>query len=121
MRDAGMSWQWLPDDSVRTTTAVLPAIRFDDETGQDVFFNSLVAVYTGWDDSRNVAKKAVTIADDSPLDEDVMQAMIEKMDALAVNFRWQTGDVLLINNHTVLHARQPYEGDRRILAAIAYK
>ena len=121
MADAGMTWQWLPDDSVRTTTAVLPAIRFDDETEREVFFNSLVAVYTGWDDSRNVAKKAVTTANGEALDEGVMQDMIKKMDELAVNFVWQAGDVLLINNHTVLHARQPFEGDRRILAAIAYK
>lgn len=121
MAEAGMEWQWLDDDCVRTTTAVLPAIRHDDETQQDVFFNSLVAVYTGWDDSRNIAKKAVTTADGDELDEGVMQSMIEEMDQLAVNFRWQPGDVLMINNHTVLHARQPYQGDRRILAAIAYK
>ena len=121
MSDAGMSWEWLPDNSVRTTTAILPAIRFDEETDREVFFNSLVAVYTGWDDDRNVAKKAVTTSDGAVLDEDVMQTMIAKMDELAVNFVWQPGDVLLINNHTVLHARQPFEGDRRILAAIAYK
>lgn len=121
MSDAGMSWEWLPDNSVRTTTAILPAIRFDEETNREVFFNSLVAVYTGWDDDRNVAKKAVITSDGAVLDEDVMQAMIAKMDELAVNFVWQPGDVLLINNHTVLHARQPFEGDRRILAAIAYK
>jgi alpha-ketoglutarate-dependent taurine dioxygenase len=121
MSDAGMSWEWLPDNSVRTTTAILPAIRFDEETDREVFFNSLVAVYTGWDDDRNVAKKAVITSDGAVLDEDVMQAMIAKMDELAVNFVWQPGDVLLINNHTVLHARQPFEGDRRILAAIAYK
>lgn len=121
MRDAGMSWEWLDDDSVRTKTAVLPAIRFDDEIQQQVFFNSLVAVYTGWDDKRNDARKAVTTPDGEQLDDATMSIMIERMDELAVNFAWQPGDVLMINNHTVLHARQPYEGERRILAAIAYK
>ena len=121
MQDAGMSWEWLSDDSVKTTTAVLPAIRHDSEIDQDVFFNSLVAVYSGWDDVRNDAKKAVTTPDGETLDGDTMVKMMEKMDQLAVNFRWQPGDVLMINNHTVLHARQPFEGERRILAAIAFK
>lgn len=121
MQAAGMSWEWLDDDSVRTTTAVLPAIRFDEETDTEVFFNSMVAVYTGWDDVRNVARKAVTTPDGAELHEGTITALIEEMDNLAVNFRWQPGDVLMINNHTVLHARQPFEGNRRILAAIAYK
>ncbi|MFT4798076.1 MAG: hypothetical protein ACJAYE_000222 [Candidatus Azotimanducaceae bacterium] len=121
MQEAGMNWEWLPDDSVRTTTQVLPAVRFDDETNQKVFFNSVVAVYTGWDDARNEGKKAVTTGKGELMDANVLQALISKMDELAVNFHWQSGDVLMINNHTVLHARQPYTGDRRILAAIAYK
>ena len=121
MQEAGMSWEWLPDDSVRTTTQVVPAIKFDDETNQKVFFNSVVAVYTGWDDARNEGKKAVATGEGELMDANALQALISKMDELAVNFRWQAGDVLMINNHTVLHARQPYTGDRRILAAIAYK
>jgi len=121
MQEAGMNWEWLPDASVRTTTQVLPAVKFDDETGQKVFFNSVVAVYTGWDDARNEGKKAVTTGTGELMDAIALQTLIHKMDELAVNFRWQPGDVLMINNHTVLHARQPYTGDRRILAAIAYK
>jgi len=121
MQDAGMSWEWLSDDSVRTTTKVLSAVKFDAETDQKVFFNSVVAVYTGWDDARNEGKKAVTTGTGELMDAGALQALIHKMDELAVNFRWQPGDVLMINNHTVLHARQPYTGDRRILAAIAYK
>lgn len=121
MREAGMTWEWLEDGNVRTETRVLPGIRYDDETQQKVFFNSIVAVFTGWNDIRNEGKKAVSTADGEPMDEAVLDQLVEAMDELCVNFKWQPGDVLWINNHTVLHARQPFVGDRRILASISFK
>ncbi|TPE51525.1 hypothetical protein FJM67_09010 [Maribrevibacterium harenarium] len=121
MREAGMNWEWLENGDVRTETRVLPAIRFDEETQQKVFFNSIVAVFTGWNDARNEGKKAVTTADGEPMDEAVLDQLVQEMDELCVNFPWQAGDVLWVNNHTVLHARQPFEGERRILASISFK
>jgi len=121
MRDAGMEWEWLENGDVRTYTNVLPAVRFDEETGRKVFFNSLAAVYTGWNDSRNKGETAVLMANGEYLDAEVMARLVKKMDEKCVNFKWVENDVLWINNHTVLHARQPFEGDRRILASISFK
>ncbi len=118
---AGMSFEWLADNSVRTTTSVLPAIKVDPESGQKVFFNSIVAVFTGWTDSRNQGELAVITPDGEPMNQQTIQKLSAEMDRLCVNFAWQPGDLLMLNNYTVLHARQPYEGARRILAAIAYK
>ena len=121
MREAGMSWTWLENGDVRTETKTLPAIRHDRETGRNVFFNSMVAVYTGWNDPRNQGETAVVTGDGEYLNDQVMKTLVEKMDESCVNFPWQAGDVLWINNYTTLHARQPFTGDRRILASIAYK
>lgn len=121
MRDAWMSWEWLDNGNLRTESRILPAIRYDAEIDQKVFFNALIAVYTGWNDSRNDGEKAVVTGDGKPMDPEVMKATAEAMDELCVNFKWQKNDVLWVSNYTVLHARQPYEGDRRILASIAYK
>jgi alpha-ketoglutarate-dependent taurine dioxygenase len=121
LQEHGMSWAWQENDLLRTESKTLPAIRFDEETGQKTFFNSILAVYTGWDDPRNVAKKAVIAGDGSEMKEEVMAKTTQAMDELCVNFTWQEGDVLLVNNHTVLHAREPFTGDRRILASIAFK
>jgi alpha-ketoglutarate-dependent taurine dioxygenase len=81
----------------------------------------MVAVYSGWNDARNEGKKAVATADGELMDDEVMTALIEEMRVNCVNFKWQDGDALWINNHTVLHARQPFEGQRRILASISFK
>lgn len=121
MRDAGMRWEWLDDGNLRTETATLPAVRYDEEIDQAVFFNSINAVYNGWNDSRNTGEKAVITGDGEYMDAEVMADITRSMDELAVNFKWQSGDVLWVSNYSVLHARQPYEGERRILASIALK
>ena len=33
-------------------------------------------------------------------------------------FKWEKGDVILIDNRTVMHSRRPFEGPRRILASL---
>ena len=121
MKNQGMSWEWLDNGDVRTETQTLPAIRHDEETDQSVFFNSMVAVYTGWNDTRNTSETAIVTGDGNYLDKDIMDELVVKMDEACVNFPWQNGDVLWISNYTALHARQPFTGDRRILASIAFK
>ncbi|MEZ9232844.1 TauD/TfdA family dioxygenase [Vibrio amylolyticus] len=121
LREHNMSWSWEDAGVLKTETSTLPAIRLDKETEQKTFFNSIVAVYDGWNDSRNVSTQAVVSGAGSLMDADVMEKTKQAMDELSVNFRWQKGDVLLVNNYTVLHARQPFTGQRRILASVAIK
>ena len=121
MTEAGMRWWWLENGDVKTETKTLPAIRVDPETGQKVFFNSIVAVYSGWNDARNNGVTSVFTPDGESMDAESMQQLIEAMDELCVNFKWQDGDALWVNNFTTMHARQPFKGERRVLASISYK
>lgn len=121
MTDAGMQWEWLDNGSVRTETATLQAVRFDEETQQKVFFNAIVAVFTGWNDSRNNAELAVMTGDGEYMDGTVIRQLMSEMEKRSINFPWQSGDVLWLNNYTVLHARETFTGERRILASIAVK
>jgi Taurine catabolism dioxygenase TauD, TfdA family len=43
----------------------------------------------------------------------------ETIDAATVKFPWEKGDLLLIDNLAVAHGRQPFRGQRKILAAMA--
>ena len=47
-RAHGGEAEWLPDGSLKTVTAVLPAVRPDPKGGKPQWFNSMVAAYTGW-------------------------------------------------------------------------
>ncbi|MEC7946219.1 MAG: TauD/TfdA family dioxygenase [Myxococcota bacterium] len=119
MEELGMEWRWLDGNALHTVTRALPAIRTDGRTGCKTFFNSMVAAYTGWVDSRNDPTRSVRFGDDSAMDGDVLLRTAEAMTEECVAFRWQQGDVLLIDNALVMHSRRPFAGPRRILASIA--
>lgn len=122
LRALGSTWEWLENGDLKTVTAVLPAIRIDsgeNRTNQKTFYNSMVAAYTGWNDSRNQGKYAVQLADGSYCDEEAMEAATVMMEEISAKIRWEANDFILIDNRTVMHSRKPYEGKRRILAALA--
>jgi hypothetical protein len=87
-------------------------------SGKKSWFNSIVAAYTGWSDKRNDGKRAVTFADGELMDEENIHKCAAILDESSVSFTWKQGDVLLIDNRQVLHARKSFEPPRRILAAL---
>lgn len=117
----GSTYVWMndADNSVKTTTKALPAIRKNEKSNERVFFNSCVAAYKGWNDSRNRGHKAVMHGDGAYLDPEIMGECAAFMDDISVAFTWCTGDVLLLDNRTTMHSRRPFEGSRRILASLA--
>jgi len=119
MKELGMEWRWMDGDDLHTVTRPLPAIRIDPRTGRKTFYNSLVAAYTGWTDQRNDPTRSVRCGDDSPVEGNVLLETAKAMQEECVAFRWQKGDVLVIDNALVMHSRRPFRGPRRILASIA--
>lgn len=57
--------------------------------------------------------------DGSPIEDWVVQHLREAYLNELVSFRWQVGDVVIIDNMLAAHAREPYVGPRRILFAMA--
>jgi alpha-ketoglutarate-dependent taurine dioxygenase len=52
--------------------------------------------------------------------EDSVVAEISKIyRQQAIRFQWQAGDIILLDNMMVAHARDPCEGTRKILVAMA--
>merc|ERR1712113_567438 len=99
----------------------LPGLRKDHRTGKDVFFNSIIAAYTGWNDSRNVGKKAVVLGDGSPIDEQAVEDVAAFMREKRAAFKWKKGDVLIIDNFLAMHSRETFVRPRRVLASLRGK
>ena len=119
----GSTWDWQPNGDLKTVTAAIPAVRVDagpQRQGKKSFYNSIVAAFTGWTDSRNTGEKAVVLADgnDSFLDPAIIESCRSIMDEISVNIPWQKGDIMLLDNRTVMHSRKPFEGPRRVLAGL---
>lgn len=43
---------------------------------------------------------------------------MQVLDEEACDLTWVKGDVIWVDNDQVLHARRPFTGDRRIMAAL---
>ena len=54
-----------------------------------------------------------------PIGADAVQAINEAYEANSVRERWQAGDLLLVDNVRTAHGREPFEGAREIVVAMA--
>lgn len=114
-----MAWEWLPNGDLRTMTPRRPVFRHMGD--HEVFFNSAVAARQGWRDARNDASTAVLFGDGAPLTPEAAHAFDYAggyMHAAAHRHPWRAGDVLVIDNERVLHARDTFTPPRRVLASL---
>jgi alpha-ketoglutarate-dependent taurine dioxygenase len=56
--------------------------------------------------------------DGTPISDEDMAHILSVYERLEVSFPWQQGDVLLLDNMLVAHARNPFEGERRLLVSL---
>ncbi|KAL8458381.1 hypothetical protein ACS0TY_036051 [Phlomoides rotata] len=112
-----MKLEWT-DNGVKSIMGPIPAIKFDESRQRKIWFNSMVAAYTGWEDKRNDPKKAVTFGDGNPLPDHIIHDCLKILEDESIAIPWQKGDVLLIDNLAVLHSRKTFTPPRRILASL---
>ena len=106
------------EDGVKTIMGPIPAVKYDESRQRKIWFNSMVAAYTGWEDARNDPVKAVTFGDGQPLPADIIYDCLKILEEECVAVPWQKGDVLLLDNWAVLHSRRPFDPPRRVLASL---
>lgn len=127
-RHAPMEHEWLEGDRLRTR-AVRAAVATHPVTGDVVWFNqahlfhasnlepavrqAMQAAFAEQDLPRNTF-----YGDGSPIDDAALDRVRAAYDEVAVAFRWQVGDVLLLDNMRVAHGRNPFVGERKIVVAM---
>jgi amino acid adenylation domain-containing protein/non-ribosomal peptide synthase protein (TIGR01720 family) len=127
-RRAGLEFEWKPDGGLRTRQ-VCEAVRVHPRTGVEVFFNQIQLHHIAF--LEESARRAVVTlfpeedyprhvyyGDGSPIEPAVIEAVSEAYARTAVSFAWQERDVLMLDNMLTAHARNPYEGARKILVAM---
>jgi alpha-ketoglutarate-dependent taurine dioxygenase len=126
---AGMSLEWKADGGLRIRQAA-HAVTQHPDTGETLFFNqvqlhhpfylqedvreSLRSLYGEEDLPRNVY-----YGDGTPIPDEVAQHVLDTYWKTCVMFPWQQGDIIMLDNMLVAHARMPYGGDRKIAVAMA--
>jgi len=127
--EANIALEWLPDEGVRTTQ-VRPAIIRHPQTGEEVWFNHALALsqYALDDTLRQHLLRQVGSAglphntffgDGSPISHAQYQQILAAHDTHTQRFDWQAGDILLLDNMLSTHGRDPFSGERVVLAGLA--
>jgi hypothetical protein len=57
--------------------------------------------------------------DGTPIEPAVLDELRGQYTSASVKFRWEHGDVLLVDNMLTAHGRSPYRGPRQILVVMA--
>lgn len=123
---ADIELEILDEERIRTRQT-RPAIHRHPITGEAVWFNHVAfwhpsslppTVRAGLGlDERELPFNTLW-GDGEPIAESVVTEIREAIDSETIRFPWRRGDILLIDNMLVAHGREPFEGDRKVLAAM---
>ena len=128
MKERGYDWEW-QDDSSLCFWYTLPAFMKHPETGEDLWFNQChshhATYYKAHPDfiDLNMPDKKFpmhsTYGDSEKIEPEFLQQIRELGWKNAVGFQWNAGDVLVLDNWTVQHARLGFQGPRKLLCGLA--
>ncbi len=128
-RANAIEFAWEPDGTLRTRQRRSAVVRHP-VTGRRCWFNQ-IAFLSEWTMDPGAREYLVDLygADGlpfstrfghgDPVGEDIVRLLNETYDAAASRVSWQAGDLLLVDNVRTAHGREPYEGPREMLAALA--
>lgn len=127
--ERGIVAEWKGDGELRTRE-VAQAVAQHPHTGDAVWFNqahlfhvsalsadvreSLLDIVEMEDLPRNVY-----YGDGAPIEESLLDEIRAVLGASKRMFPWQDGDVLMLDNMLVAHAREPFRGPRQVRVAMA--
>jgi len=126
---ASIDFEWKGEDRL-TTRQVCQAIARHPHTGEMLFFNQIQLHHISCLDPEVRASmltmfpeedlpRHVYYGDGTPIEDSVVAEISAIYEQQAIRFQWQPGDVIVLDNMMVAHARDPFEGTRKILVAMA--
>jgi alpha-ketoglutarate-dependent taurine dioxygenase len=127
-RKASIACEWTRGEGLRTRQ-VCHAVVQHPETGETVFFNQLQAHHVSCLEPATRASllsllkeedlpRNAYYGDGSSIEDSVIDEVRAVYQHLAINFRWQERDILMLDNMLTAHGRNAYMGDRKIVVAM---
>ena len=125
----GIRAEWLPGNRLRTRT-VRPALVQHPVLHESIWFNHVTFFHVS---TLAPSVRAMLVeeygeenlptntyyGDGSPIEPDVLHQLRAAYKAETVSFQWEQGDLLVLDNMLVSHGRAPFQGERKVLVAMA--
>ena len=124
-----IEFEWQPDGGLRTRQYRCAVIRHP-VTGQRCWFNQIAFLNERTIDPE-IREYLVDVygadglpfntfyGNGDPVGDEVVRVINETYEAATAREPWQAGDLLLIDNIRTAHSREPFQGTREVLAALA--
>src|SRR5215469_10241941 len=124
-----IQFEWQPNGGLRTWQRRNAVVRHP-RTGQRCWFNQL-AFLNEWTMDPELREYLVDLygedglpfntrfGNGDPVGEDVIQLIDKVYEENTARERWQAGDLMLVDNVRTAHGREPFEGPRELLVAMA--
>ena len=128
-RANAIEFEWQPDGGLRTWQH-RSAVVHHPVTGQRCWFNQIAFLNERTLDPEvreflvdmygaDALPFNTRFGNGSPVSEDVVELLNEVYEAHTIREPWQAGDLMLVDNVRTAHSREPYEGPREVLVAMA--
>ena len=128
-RDNDTTWEWMAEDRLRTVQIRSTTVRHP-ATGEEIWFNHATFFNVGTlpemlrdfllqEFGPQGLPNNTFYGDGRPYEEETLRALQEAYLAEQLEFHWEKGDMLLLDNLLMAHARNPFEGQRSVLVIMA--
>lgn len=122
----GSTWEWLADGTLRVHT-VRDALTRHPESGEEVWFNqaeqwhpsALHPDIRAFCEQNGVLAHDCTHGDGTPFDEGELEQVRTVLQQNKLLFDWRQGDLLMIDNVSMMHGREPFKGQRKTLTYLS--
>ncbi|MFF4727596.1 TauD/TfdA family dioxygenase [Streptomyces mirabilis] len=128
-RANAIAFEWEPDGALRTRQRRSAVVRHP-VTGRRCWFNQ-IAFLNEWTMAPEVREYLMDVygadglpfntrfGNGDPIGEDVVELLNSVYEAHTAREPWQAGDLMLVDNIRTAHSREPFEGPREVLVALA--
>ena len=129
-KEHSIDWEWNKGPSELTTRQICQASLTHPKTNEKVWFNQAHLFHIS--NLEEATKKSLIdeygeeylprnafYGDGSPLELEALEHIREIYEQEKILFKWQKGDIMLLDNRLMAHGRQPYKGERKVAVAMA--
>jgi hypothetical protein len=111
LHNLGYKWKWMNKDELLVTTRVFKAVKTL-TGGTKSFFNQVLAASLGWKNNSTLALPPVLFGNGDLIREPSIRLVSEAAESITLLRKWSDGDILMIDNHRVMHGRKPFSGNK---------
>ncbi len=128
MADLGFEWEWSDDKKMLTFWYTMSPFATHPESGEKIWFNQAHAMHISYFKAHpsfhdreipdNKYPLHCTYGNGEEIEPEFVQQIRDAGWSSAVGIPWKKGDVVVLDNMLVQHARLSFEGERKVVVAL---